>query len=60
MPPQDTIYIPSETGTALSLNRPFVTTSGDTVYLPDSFFGTGGYQTWKLVQLQNQQHVKEQ
>jgi len=58
--PQDTIYISNETGSPLVMYRTFVTLKGDTVILPDSFFGTGGYQSWKMQESHVQQRKEEQ
>jgi MtfA peptidase len=57
--PQDTIYIPSETGTP-PVYRTFVTLKGDTVLLPDSFFRSDGYQYGNTQQLQLQQRKEDE
>jgi Mlc titration factor MtfA (ptsG expression regulator) len=61
MPP-DTIYIPGQTGPPPQLPDTLVVLpNGDTVSLPDSYFGTGGYEVWKLQQeLQKRQEEERQ
>lgn len=54
--PGDTIYISNQTGEPGSY---IVTGSGDTLQLPDSFYGTGGYLGWTLRQEQIRREENE-
>jgi MtfA peptidase len=54
--PGDTIYISNQTGQSVSY---IITATGDTVQLPDSFYGTGGYLGWTLRQEQMRNEEKE-
>jgi Mlc titration factor MtfA (ptsG expression regulator) len=54
--PGDTIYISNQTGQPGSY---IVTDIGDTLQLPDSFYGTGGYLGWTLRQEQMRKEEKE-
>jgi Mlc titration factor MtfA (ptsG expression regulator) len=54
--PGDTIYISNQTGQPVSY---VITATGDTLQLPDSFYGTGGYSGWTLRQEQMQKEEKE-
>lgn len=58
--PQDTIYVPNETGPPPQVDKQILISNGDTIYLPDSFYGTGGYKYWKMQQLQSEQRAKEE
>jgi MtfA peptidase len=49
--PDDTVYIINQTG-HLPPDQYVITSTGDTILLPDSFFGTGGYLGWTLRQEQ--------
>jgi Mlc titration factor MtfA (ptsG expression regulator) len=48
--PQDTIYLLQQNDPSHMGEHGIVTRSGDTVFLPDSFFGTGGYDGWQYQQ----------
>ena len=56
--PQDTIYIPGQTGPPPQANETFVIANGDTISVPDSFYGTGGYRGWQN-QLQQERRGQE-
>ncbi|MBP9103261.1 MAG: zinc-dependent peptidase [Chitinophagaceae bacterium] len=63
--PQDTVYIiPKWLRTPLEKEHLYIHPSGDSIYLPDSFFGTGGYEGWVIaeqIRKQNEiQYKKEQ
>jgi len=61
--PQDTIYLPQHTDPAHIGEHAVIISGGDTVYLPDSFFGTGGYTEWQhrqqMMQAQEKQVKKD-
>ena len=56
--PGDTIHILTQIGQG-NPERMVITPDGDTVELPDSFYGTGGYYGWKLQQLEQERQEKE-
>lgn len=56
--PGDTIHILTQIGQG-NPERMVITPDGDTVELPDSFYGTGGYYGWKLQQLEQERREKE-
>ena len=56
--PGDTVYIINQTG-QVQLNPYVITAQGDTISLPDSFYGTGGYSGWTLRQEELRSDEKE-